>query len=211
MPRRMSDPVFKQEQWERRFAPHIAPINHLVESLRDLDGRGWLPFVAPMYGGIDALVLSLSRDPGPMTRDGLGSGFLCVENDDPSAEAMCRYYEEFGISPAAAVPWNAYPWYINRHPSAAELAAGLEPLKALLELLPKLRVVMLHGSTAQASWKKFERRYSGYSRSRNLDIISTYHTSRQALWTPDPAERIKRLENLRIAFARAAGVALRTV
>jgi hypothetical protein len=41
-----------------------------------------------MYRGVDAPALSISRDPGPKAGGDKGSGFLSVENDDPSAERM---------------------------------------------------------------------------------------------------------------------------
>jgi hypothetical protein len=85
----MRDAAFRQFQRDRRTDPHIAPINQLVARLQGYDGRGWLPEVAPMHGGVDARILSVLRDPGPMTREGSGSGFLCVENDDPTAETQC--------------------------------------------------------------------------------------------------------------------------
>jgi hypothetical protein len=202
----MADPDFRRRQWDERFAPHIAPVNTLVDALRADTRRGWAPYVAPLYGGIDAKLVSLSRDPGPMTREGEGSGFLCVENDDPSAEAMANYYGEVGIDAADVIAWNAYPWYINRAPNASELNAGIGPLKQLLELLPDLRVVMLHGVTAQDSWKRFHRTFPSYSIRRRLKVIPTYHTSRQAPWTPDPAERDRRKAHLKAAFADAARV-----
>ena len=34
MPRRMADPTFHATQWNHRYAAHIAPINHLVDDLR---------------------------------------------------------------------------------------------------------------------------------------------------------------------------------
>jgi hypothetical protein len=58
---------------------------------------------------MDARILSVVRDPGPMTREGSGSGFLCVENDDPTAETQCGLFEAYGISPRWVLPWNAYP------------------------------------------------------------------------------------------------------
>jgi hypothetical protein len=83
----MADPVFRNEQWQRRFDTHIEPINLLVDELR-ISERGWLPYVAPMYGGVNARLLSVLRDPGPKTRSEDGSGFLSMENDDPTAEAI---------------------------------------------------------------------------------------------------------------------------
>jgi hypothetical protein len=73
----MRDPDFRQQQLDGLRAPHVAPINALVDELRDLDGRGWVPYVAPVYGVIYARVLCIQRDPGRMTRSGHGgSGFV---------------------------------------------------------------------------------------------------------------------------------------
>src|SRR6267142_5337154 len=103
-----------------------------------------------------------------------------MENDDATAEAINQYFAEAGICPGVAVLWNIYPWYINREPKAAELEAGLEPLARLIELLPRLSVVMLHGCSAQKGWKRFVRRHPEFETPPRLHVISTYHTSRQA-------------------------------
>jgi len=47
------------------------------------------------------------------------------------------------------VPWNAYPWYINAKPTVVQLAAGVEPLRGIIELMPRLRVVLLLGTDAK--------------------------------------------------------------
>jgi hypothetical protein len=84
----MRDPQFRQQQVDDLRAPHIAPVNALVDELTDPGGRGWVPFVALVYGGIDARVLCVQRDPGPKTHNELGgSGFLCLENDDDATAA----------------------------------------------------------------------------------------------------------------------------
>ncbi|SDE69964.1 hypothetical protein SAMN05660485_01581 [Blastococcus fimeti] len=36
--RQMGEPAFRADQWRRRFDPHIAPVNHIVDSLKDVDG-----------------------------------------------------------------------------------------------------------------------------------------------------------------------------
>jgi len=96
---------------------------------------------------------------------------------------------------------NAYPWYINRKPRAAELKAGVEPLRRLLGLLPRLRVVMLHGRDALAGWRRLERRH--HDLVRRLEVVPTYHTSNQAFIGP-PEVRAARMAALREAFARTA-------
>jgi hypothetical protein len=203
MPRRMADPGFRAEQWRRRYDDHIAPINRLVDSMREA-GPGHMPYVAPMYGGVHARLISILRDPGPKTLAETGSGFLCMENDDATAEAICRYFADADIDAREIVPWNAYPWYINRNPSAAELRAGIEPLFNLIQLLTDLRVIMLHGGAAKSAWSQFTRAHSRVMASRPITVIATYHTSRQAFWHRDSAVREARREHLRRAFAQAA-------
>jgi hypothetical protein len=198
----MADPTFRAEQWSRRFDTHVAPLNQLVDWLRS-DQREWAPYVAPMYGGVRARLLSVLRDPGPRTQANVGSGFLCMENDDPTAEMICDLFAGAGITAEDVVPWNAYPWYINREPKAAELEAGVGALMELLRLLPNLRVVMLHGGSAHSAWKRLARRYPSIH-GRGLKVIETYHTSRQAFWHKDPAVREARRQHLNSAFAEAA-------
>lgn len=201
----MADPAFRADQWHRRFDAHIAPINRYVDEIRGL-GHGWAPYVAPLHGGVEARVLSILRDPGPATQDGdSGSGFLCVENDDPSAELQCDLLKHAGLAARDLLPWNAYPWYINRKPSTAELLLGLPTILELLKLGPAIQVVVLQGGDAQASWKLLRRHYPLAMRTRRLSVVETYHPSRQALFTPDPAEQERRRLRRFEAFREVAG------
>ncbi len=203
MPRRMANEEYRNHQWEHRYDTMVAPINHLVDDLCDVGNGLIAPYIAPIYGGIGARLLSVLRDPGPMAHN---SGFLSLENDDATAETMCKLLSEVGIDVIDMVPWNAYPWYINRQPNAAELDAGLAPLNQILDLLPKLQVVIIHGGTAQNSWKKFTRLYPNIVAERRLEIIETYHTSRQAFWHRDPAVRESRRQHLRNSLSDAAHI-----
>jgi hypothetical protein len=67
-------------------------INRFIDELGAKGDAGQPPYVPPMCGGVDALALSVSRDPGPKAGRTQGSGFLSIENDDPSAERMGRSY-----------------------------------------------------------------------------------------------------------------------
>ena len=89
--RRMRVPGFREQQWDHRFDPHVAPVNDLVDSLIEgRDGR-WMPYIPPYHGGIEAEIVLLYQDPGKMTSTVHGgSGFLGCENDDPSAAAIGR-------------------------------------------------------------------------------------------------------------------------
>jgi hypothetical protein len=128
-----------------------------------------------------------------------------MENDDPTAERICGLFAEAGIDADDIVPWNVYPWYINKAPNAAQLEAGVEPLHRLLDLLQALVVVMLHGGSAHDGWRRLVRRHPEINTS-NLVVIATYHTSRQAFWHPDPAVRQQRADHLAAAFRRAGAV-----
>jgi hypothetical protein len=200
----MRDRSFRQDQRAHLMDPHIKPINELVERLRDPDSRGWAPYVAPMHGGTNARVLSVLRDPGPKTQDTGGSGFLCVENDDPTAENQAELFNRFGIQASEVLPWNAYPWYINRAPNAAELDAGALVLLELLSLLPALRVILLQGRDSAAGWRRVVKKAPELLADGRLIVVECIHPSRQALWTPDLAVRQQRLMQRNTAYARVA-------
>jgi len=205
MARMMADSKYRDLQWQHRYDAHIAPINMFVDELCGDSERGWAPYVAPIYGGVNARLLSVLRDPGPKTQVNGGSGFLCLENDDATAETIGRFFAAAGLDACDILPWNAYPWYINRAPNATELVTGVEPLKRIIDLLPSLRVVMLHGGSAHNGWKRLMRRYPNLVAVRKLHVTATYHTSRQAFWHPDPEVRKARREHLNNAFHEAAG------
>lgn len=198
----MSDPVFRASQEAGRYAPHVRPINELVDGLRD-DTRGWMPHVAPLHGGTEARVLSVLRDPGPATRDGRGSGFLCIENDDPTAERQLRMFTDVGIAMADITPWNAYPWYINAAPRPAQLDAGVAPLVELLGLMTGVRVVFLQGNHARDGWARLTTRHPVLA--RKIDrVITTFHPGRQALFHPDPDVRRARAAHRESAYRDVA-------
>jgi hypothetical protein len=183
----MKDPDFQRAQWDLRFSEHIAPVNQFVDVLAK-EAR-WLPYVAPLYGGIHAEMLNVLRDPGPKTQLKNGSGFICLENDDPTAENMCSFLYNAGIDPARTLAWNAYPWYINRHPTARELNEGAIVFCQLLKLLPKLRVLMLNGRSAQDMWKRARRQ--GVNLLGNVMVLETFHTSARALRNPRQKKHVE--------------------
>ncbi|WP_158228401.1 uracil-DNA glycosylase [Pseudonocardia sp. MH-G8] len=180
---RMRDADFRADQHSRLRDPHIAPFTDLVDELRAEPGRGWMPYIAPMYGGINASILSVLQDPGPGTREADGSGMLCCENVDDSAMLLATLLESTRIPVSELLPWNGYPWY--RHttgksvpPSATECEAGVEPLRRLIDLAPNLRIVMLHGGIAQDVWARFGKRHRSIA--RRFHVVPTFHTGRQA-------------------------------
>lgn len=197
--KQMREVEYRDEQFAHRYDEYIKPINQLVDRLRKCRSES-VPYVAPIYGGVNARLLSILRDPGPKTQGKEGSGFLSIENDDATAKSIGELFAEAYIDIKDVVPWNAYPWYINRKPKACELNDGVEPLKDLIDLLPKLQVVMLHGVAAKDGFKRFIRRYPNIATERGLQVIETYHPSRQAFRHPDPKIREDRKTHLRKSF-----------
>lgn len=199
----MANPAFRAQQWEERYGRHIAPVNRYVDELREV-GRGFVPYVAPLHGGVNARVLSVLRDPGPATRDGVGSGFICTENDDGSAELQAQLLETVGLSPADLLPWNAYPWYINRAPKASELDAGVLTVLKLMDLAPNLELVLLQGSHAAHAWDRLVRLNPTIETDRGLNIVRSFHPSPQALFVKDLEQREKRRARRIEAFEEVA-------
>lgn len=206
MARRMRDKAYREDQLERRYTGKVERINRFIDELGAKNEAGHPPYIPPICGGVDALALSISRDPGPKAGGIEGSGFLSIENDDPSAERMGQFLNRAGIGYGEVIPWNAYPWYINSDPSTEQLRAGVEPLRDLICLMPRLRVVLLHGTAADKGWKLFLREHLDLVEQRGIVWLSTYHTSRQALQTPDRVERELREASIRNDFALAARV-----
>jgi hypothetical protein len=210
MVRAMADPDYRAAQDRDRYAPHVAAVNELVDELQDSGGRGWLPYVAPAHGGTEAAVLSVLRDPGPKTQAGTGSGFLCVENDDPTAEFQCRAFADAGIGLRDVTPWNAYPWYVNRKPTGAELEAGVEPLRRLVALMPHLTVVLLQGGDAADGWRRLLRHHPELAPAEGgPQVVACPHPSRQALRHSDPAVRHQR-EQARVEAYQQVATLIRT-
>lgn len=179
--KRMKDPRFRQEQWDRRYDPHIAPINRLVDDLqREADVR--MPYVAPHYGGINAEVLFIFETPGPKTDEQRGgSGFICAENDDDSAQRFAECLDDAGLAIGRVVSWNASPWTreSDKSVSAGELDAGVEPIMRLLALLQQLKVVMLMGKKARDGWNRLCVKHPHLQ--NRYQVLSTYHTSNRGI------------------------------
>jgi hypothetical protein len=115
MVKEMRDPAFRAEQFAGCIF-HTSPHESLREPAPSA-GRGWVPYVAPLHGGSEARILSILRDPGPMTHETEGSGMLCVENDEDSAALQCELLASIDLTPADLTPWNAYPWYRQTSPT----------------------------------------------------------------------------------------------
>jgi hypothetical protein len=114
-----------------------------------------VPHFDPAEAGVKARALLLFEAPGPKTVPAWGgSGFISVDNNDPSAQNVWRTRNEVGLH-EHVLAWNIVPWVLGRasvKPTATELAQGAVELRGLLEYLPDLRVIVLGGQKAQGGW-----------------------------------------------------------
>ena len=176
------DDEFWQRQRDQLRIPRIAPITDLVGTLREQRSCD-VPDVAPMYGGVEARLLTVPASPGRQTRAAPGgTGFLCVENPDLAAATVKRLMNEAGISPREMTPWNACPWFTEgTGPSPADLEAGVETWVQLIRLLPDLRVVILMGRAAQNGWRRVRQRHPDLLPEDHVKVICTFSPGSRGL------------------------------
>lgn len=206
----MADPAWRQQQWDDRYAAHVREINEWVDTIQRPDDGLRAPYVAPYYGGEHARILSVLRDPGTGADAANGSGFLCMENDDPTSLRQREAFQLVGIEPRDLVPWNAYPYFINRKPTTTELERGADLIASMLALpsLNRVRAVLLQGGDAQEMWRRLLRRYPTIEVASGVRTFSTYHPAPGALRTSLAGERERR-EHQRIETYRALAAYVR--
>jgi hypothetical protein len=152
-PRSMKHSDVRAERRAMLSLPHIAPLRDFAIALRDKLAVE-VPDFDPADGGTGASLLFLLEKPGPMTsadRAGrVGSGFISLDNDDPTAEAAFGFMKQAGIPRHKVVMWNVIPgWNGIRTVTSAELKAGVSEVVGLLALLPNITGIVLVGRKAQ--------------------------------------------------------------
>ena len=134
--------------------PAMRPIARFASRLRAETGRP-VPDADPLDGGTEATLLLLLERPAAAV-----VGFVSRDNPTPTARNIRRFTEAAGLPRTATLIWNAVPWMDgapdagpgrprNRAPRPDEIHAGLLWLPPLLDLLPRLQVVVLAGRVAR--------------------------------------------------------------
>ncbi|MFG6082157.1 uracil-DNA glycosylase [Paracoccus litorisediminis] len=159
-PRSLARPEMLARRRGMLDSPHILPLRDYALELRS-EGRGFVPDLDPMDGGIEARFLFLLEKPGPMTdpaRTGKpGSGFVSRDNDDPTAAAIFSFMQQAAIPRKETVIWNTIPWWNGvTDISGREWPDGLARLEGLMTLLPKLEAAVLIGRKAQRARRLLE-------------------------------------------------------
>jgi hypothetical protein len=132
--------------------PHVRTINAYVKELMAERNR-FVPFVSPRYGGTKARLLAVHKMPGALTDPAnRGSGFLDFDNRDKAAARHCKYLEDAEIAFDDVMSWNAIPWVDADFDDHDQRYQGAKALTRVIEMMPDLCVIMLHGSEAKAMW-----------------------------------------------------------
>jgi uracil-DNA glycosylase len=182
-PKSFRDPQALKARLARLDEPHIAPLTAFVDSLRESRVIPEdVPYFDPADGGIHARVLVLLEAPGSKAAEGRGSGLISANNNDETARNMTLIRKEANLRRNHLILWNVVPWYVGRvdHTKirpvcSAEIKAGIGHLKALLELLPALKVIVTMGVPARQGWGTVQLEYP------HLETINTWHPSPRVL------------------------------
>jgi hypothetical protein len=168
-PRSMRDAEVRTQRSSMLGYPHIIDLTKFAEELRErrpewaVPDSDWeVPDFDPCDGGVEARALFLFEKPGPMTaakgsgkRSGLG--FISRNNDDRTAVAIFDFMHQAGIPRKQTILWNVVPgWNGTRAVTRAELEDGVRRVKHLIDLLPKLRAIMLVGNKATKAKPELE-------------------------------------------------------
>ena len=161
-PRLFRDPSEVERREAEIFSNNVAPLNTWVRELQiRLGPNAIVPWFDPQDGGCEAQILWLLEAPGPKaTRERGGSGFVSCNNNDGTAQNTWETREEAGVSRKLVVHWNVIPYYLGsstkiRAYNPNDIAAVGPLLIELLNLLPRLQVVILGGEAARKVWRAF--------------------------------------------------------
>lgn len=162
-PRAMRDPAVRSARAADVYAPHVAPINRLVDAIGLDLGVANLPYLDPTFGGIDASVLLMLKAPEADADPGRsGPRFLSLDNDDPVAARIFDTCHEVGLERSHLAAWNICPFPISAGtPNAREYNQAMPYNRQFLSLLPNLRTVVLLGAPARDGWARFGLRAVG--------------------------------------------------
>lgn len=179
-----------RERLDRLAEPHVAPLVALAAAAAAASA-GSVPHPDPADGGVNASVLILLEAPGPKaTAERGGSGFISLDNDDPTAERLHLAVAAAGLPRDRLLAWNAVPWYIGdeariRAAGRGDLLDAAVWLHRAVCLLPDLRAVVAGGRAAQRAWGAYMAR-----RAPDTVVIPAPHPSVRGLARPGARDRL---------------------
>lgn len=184
-----------------KTAPSTQPLRSWADDLA-ARRRVVVPHFDPAEAGVDARVLMLLEAPGPMANEHgerPGSGFISVDNDDPTAQNIWTTRNDVGLHDGVLV-WNIVPWYLGPasiHPTVSVMAQGAMELRRLLPLLQNVSAIVLSGRYAQSGWKKHVAPFVGSA----LTVFETWHPSALSFNQPGHSDDFKRALERAVRYA----------
>ena len=167
-----------QRRLEMLGHPHMKPLTDYLVSVRTaLGDQHYVPDFDPCDGGIHARALFLLEAPGPKAK---ASKFVSSNNPDPTARNLWDLIHNAGIVRADTLIWNIVPWYVGtgKHilpVNSADIRQALPHFKELLDLLPRLEMIVLVGRKAQHAEPQIRLLTSLFI--PKVSIKHTYHMS----------------------------------
>lgn len=153
---------------------HVKNLTEFVDFLRVQKGSDFvIPYFDPYDGGNKAEILFLLEAAGPMA---VTTGFISRSNPDETAKNFYLLNQEAGIERKKSIMWNIVPWYIGngqkvRPANKQDISDGCESLSTLIQILSKLKVIVLVGKKAQSARRVIE------EISPNMFFVEVPHTS----------------------------------
>lgn len=199
-PRSLAHPSALERRRSQLDEPRHAPLTSYVQQLRlQVREQGLeVPDLDPLGGGRHTRILYLLEAPGPKAVPLRGgSGFVSMDNDDPTAQTVFQLTQQAGVNRDWVSLWNIVPWYAGdtsriRAVRPAEIQAGRDHLRQLLIRLPELRVVVTLGAPAALGWSALAADFA------HVVTLSTWHAGGQAL-NAHPERRTHLLSTLHLA------------
>jgi len=151
-PKSLGKAQHRAERLAQLRAPHISELTAFVERIRTERGCGdEVPYFDPADGGISAECLYVLEAPGPRA---VASGFISRNNPDETAKNWLELNAAAGVPRKKTITCNVVPWYIGsngkiRPATSKDIEDGWPYLLQLIDMLPRLRVVVLVGGKAQ--------------------------------------------------------------
>lgn len=151
-PKSLGDSVRQAERRSKLHLPHIDQLTFFVDAIRRERICGDLvPYFDPFDGGISAECLFVLEAPGA---NAVASGFISRNNPDETAKNWFELNVLADLARQRTITANIVPWYIGsngriREATSKDIEEGWPYLMRLLNILPRLRVVVLVGKKAQ--------------------------------------------------------------
>jgi len=152
LPKSLGNPRHQAERMEQLHEPHIRDLTAFVEQIRiERHCGNAVPYFDPADGGIEAKCLFVLEAPGP---NAVKSGFISRNNPDETAKNWLELNRQAEVDRKQTITFNIVPWYIGsngkiRPASTKDVELGWPYLLRLIDMLPRLCVVVLVGAKAQ--------------------------------------------------------------